>query len=331
MWPFILSIMILGAIAVTAGYMYFDRPAGDGSKKVEFIVKNGWGPFAITSQLQKDSLIKSKFNFNVMLLLKGKSSAMKRGIYDLDDSMGPSEIIDTLTSGKTKTVTFTIPEGYNNNQIAEQLVKKGLFKTKESFTKIASSPALLSKFNIKSKSAEGYLFPDTYTVPARYPEEKIIALMINHFFEKVTELKGFPEDPGKRQRLVILASIVEREAKAVEERPIIASIFYNRIQKNMPLESCATIQYLFDAQRKRIFFRDLEIVSPYNTYRNRGLPIGPISNPGLSSLNAVLNPAATEYIFFVVKGDGTHHFSKTFNEHVKAKKEYLSENGIDVQ
>jgi UPF0755 protein len=330
-WHFIIAVIVFIAVCAAAGYLYIERPAGDGSKKTDFVVKSGWGSSAVTSSLARESLIKSRTGFKIMLFITGKTTDIKRGIYTLDDSMRPSKIIDILTSGRTKTVTFTIPEGFNNRQVADELVKKGLFTSKEQFIKLASSPAVLSRFNIKGGSAEGYLFPDTYTVPVGYPAEKIIVLMIEHFFEKVSELNGFPQEPEKRQRFITLASIVEREAKVVNERPLIAAVFINRLKKDMPLESCATIQYLFDPPKKRIYFQDLDKVSPYNTYRNRGLPAGPISNPGLSSLNAVLKPADTDYLFFVVKGNGEHHFSKDYREHLKAKKEYNGESDRDIK
>jgi len=330
-WHFIIAFIILIAVSAVSGYFYLERPAGDGNKKIDFVVKNGWGASAVTAGLARESLIKSRTGFKIMLFLTGKKSNMKRGIYSLNDSMKPSQIIDILTSGRTKTVTFTVPEGFNNRQIADELVKKGLFVSKDRFIKLASSPAILSKFGITGSSVEGYLFPDTYTIPVGYPEEKIIALMVEHFFEKTSELNGFPAEPKNRQRLVILASIVEREAKVVNERPLIAAVFINRLKKDMPLESCATIQYLFDPPKKRIYFQDLEKISPYNTYRNRGLPAGPISNPGLSSLGAVLNPADTDYIFFVVKGNGEHHFSKDYREHLKAKKEFVGESDRDLK
>ncbi len=326
----VVSIIIIFAVVSAGGYLFITRSAGDGSKKVDFVVKNGWGASAVTSRLYADSIIKSRTAFKILLFVTGTNKDMKRGIYSLDDSMNPLEIINILTSGKTKTVSFTIPEGYNNRQIAAELVKKGLFASKERFMQLASSRDVLAKFKITGNSTEGYLFPDTYTVPLGYPEDKIVTLMVEHFFEKVSELKGFPEDPAKRQRLVILASIVEREAKVVKERPLIAAVFTNRLKQNLPLQSCATVQYLFDPPKKRLYFQDLEKTSPYNTYRNPGLPYGPISNPGLSSLNAALNPAATDYLFFVVKGDGEHHFSNNYREHMKAKREFVGESDRDL-
>lgn len=331
-WLYVaVSIVIICALVSVSGYMYIDRPAGDGNQKIDFVVKNGWGASAVTSRLYSDSLIKSRTAFKILLFITGKNKDMKRGIYSLDDSMNPRTIIDVLTSGKTKTVTFTIPEGFNNRQIAAELVRKGLFASKERFMKLASAPAVLSRFKIKGDSTEGYLFPDTYTIPLGYPDDKIVALMVEHFFEKVSGLNGFPEDPLKRQRLVILASIVEREAKVVKERPLIASVFSNRLKQKLPLQSCATVQYLFDPPKKRLYFQDLEKISPYNTYRNPGLPKGPISNPGLSSLSAALNPSDTDYLFFVVKGDGEHHFSNNYKEHMKAKRDFIGESDRDLK
>lgn len=329
-WHLVIAVLVLSAAAAAAGYVYMDRPAGDGGKKIDFAVRSGWGASAVASRLDKDSIIRSSTGFKIILFLSGKSGELKRGIYSLDDSMKPSQIIDILTSGRTKTITFTIPEGFNNRQIADELVRKGLFPSREKFMELASSPEIMGRFKIIGSSTEGYLFPDTYTVPVGYTDVKIIALMVEHFFEKVSDLNGFPEDPVKRHQLVILASIVEREAKVLNERPLIAAVFTNRLKQKLPLESCATIQYLFDPPKKRIYYQDLDKVSPYNTYRNPGLPAGPISNPGLSSLLAALNPAETDYLFFVVKGNGEHHFSNNYKEHLKAKKEYIGESDRDI-
>lgn len=314
------TVVIIAACAV---YLQKTAPTGDGSRSLDFEVKPGWGASVVTSVLAENNLIKSRTFFRLALQMSGNTSEIKKGIYRLNDGMNAGEIIDVITSGVSKALHFTIPEGYHNRQIGDLLTEKGFFKSREDFLRAASDETILKKFKIPAESSEGYLFPDTYSIPVNYPQKKIIEHMISSFFKKTSELEGFPENPKKRHRLVILASIVEREAQRKEERSLIAGVFANRLEKNYPLESCASIQYLFEKPRKRLYYKHLEIDSPYNTYKNRGLPPGPISNPGMAAIKAALHPEDTEYMFFVVKGDGKHHFSESFTEHNRAKKKYI--------
>ncbi len=323
---FFLILGVLGLAGFLSLYFLFQvktAPAGTGDHSVDFMVKSGWGPSAVTSSLSDAKLIRSRTFFRYQLLLMGKERSIKKGIYSLNDGMSAEKIISVITSGQTKTRRVTIPEGYNNRQIGDVLTEKGFFASRAEFLEYASRKDILSKYSIPTASTEGYLFPETYEIPIGYPKEKIIETMIQLFLAKTKELKEFPTDPQKRHELVILASIVEREAVLPEERALVAGVFANRMRQNYPLESCATIQYTFEKQKKRIYFKDLEVDSPYNTYKVRGLPPGPIANPGLPAIEAALHPIETDYMFFVVKGDGSHQFSKSYGDHVRAKKKYL--------
>ncbi len=318
-------LTIIAAFAMGAGLSYINRPAGHGNIEKDFALKGGWGANKVIYELYKKRFIKSRTFFKIMLKLRGDTGNLKRGIYRINNGMTLNEIIDILTSGRTRTVAVTIPEGFNNRQIGLLLAKKGFFGSQKEFLKYASDQSILKKYKIPGKSVEGYLFPDTYYFPIGYDSTKIIEHMVEHFFEKIQKLEALPDNPKKLHDIVILASIVEREAKKKEERPVIAGVFANRLKMNYPLESCATIQYLFKKPKKRIYYQYLKIDSPYNTYINKGLPPGPISNPGLSALKAALNPKKTDYLFFVVRGDGSHYFSKSFGEHARAKKKYIGQ------
>jgi UPF0755 protein len=320
-----IAIICIALIAISyfAGMRYLNMPAGDGSRKVEFTLKSGWGSNRVISELYKKGVIRSRTAFKLLLRFRNRTNSLKKGLYVIHDGMSVDRIINILASGRTKTVTFTIPEGYHNRQIGELLTEKGFFKSGKEFLKYASSRKLREKYRIPALTVEGYLFPDTYSIPVGYDKMSILSHMIENFFEKTSGLKDFPADPKKLHRLVIIASIVEREARLKEERPVIAGIFLNRLRKNYPLESCATIQYLFKKPKRKIYYNYLKIESPYNTYLNKGLPPGPISNPGLHAIEATLNPEKTDYLFFVIKGDGSHKFSKSFGEHARAKKKYI--------
>jgi len=319
-----IKIFLVTAILISVSFVFFNQSTGSGDLKVDFQIESGQGSINVAKELFNKKLIKSTKAFRIYLLLTLNNSAIKKGVYQLDDSMTLLEVIATITSGKTKFITITIPEGYNNRQIGDLLSEAKFFKDRSEFITQTKNPLLLKKYNIAGESLEGYLFPDTYNIPADYPQEKVLELMVENFLKKTDAIKDFPQDSQKRHQLVILASIVEREAQLKEERPVIAGVFNNRLQKNYPLESCATIQYLFEKPKPRLFFKDLEIKSPYNTYIHAGMPPGPISNPGLAAIQATLRPVKTDYLFFVVKESGSHHFSKTFNEHVKAKQQYLA-------
>lgn len=310
---------------VSVAFIFYlkSRPLGDGKVSVEFTVRSGWGSILVTNKMHSQKLVRSPRVFRYLLFLTGKQHKIKKGIYELNDSMSAMKIIDIITNGKTKTVSFTIPEGYHNRQMGDLLVKKGLFQSKDEFLQMASSKPILEKFSIPAKTLEGYLFPETYTIPVKYPKEKIIENMVKEFFRQVKKIPNFPASNHEIHKIVTMASIVEREARKVNERALIAGVLYNRLKRNQRLQVDASIQYLFPAQRKKVYYKDLEIDSPYNTYKHRGLPPGPISNPGLSSLKAAVSPEKTEFFYYVAKPDGSHSFSKNYSRHLKAKKKYI--------
>ena len=300
------------------------KSPGAGSYKTDFLIDPGTPTIRVIHNLHKQGLIQNKFFFRALIMLKRKSRDIQHGLFSLHDGMSSHEIIDILTSGKTKTTQITIPEGFHNRQIANLLVKNHFFNSYQDFLHYANDPVILKKYQIPVDSIEGYIFPDTYHIPIGYPKKKIIEYFLNHFLNQVKSIPDFPTNPIKRHELITFASIVEREAKLKEEIEMIAGVFQNRLKANYPLESCATIQYLFDKPRKRLFFRDLKIRSPYNTYIHKGLPPGPIASPGLEVIKASLNPKKTDYMFFVVRGDGGHVFSRTLGEHNRAFKQYMA-------
>ena len=323
--PFVMVMASLAAvILVGLAVMFFSlRATSDGSRHVDFAVRSGSNLNSVTHRLAEANLIQSQFFFKLYMRVTGKANKIKFGVYDLTDGMSASKIAQALTSGKTKTISITIAEGLHNRQIADLFVAKKFFASRDEFMQFAAKKNLLDKYKIPAQSIEGYLFPDTYFLPQGYPKEKIMEHMIDHFYEKTKEIKNFPTDPKKIHETVILSSIVEREAKRKEERPLIAAVFHNRLRDSEPLESCATVQYLFEKPKARLFYKDLEVDSPYNTYKVKGLPPGPIGSPGIAAINATVNPEKTDYKFFVLKGDDAHYFSKDFKEHNAAKKKYI--------
>jgi len=300
-------------------------PAGVDKKEKIFIVKKGSGLRVVAIKLSRRRLIKSKDLFILWAILKGGTKDIKAGEYSLNQSMAPVRIFNILSTGAIKTYTLTIPEGLTAEQIADLLAKKNLVNIEE-FIPLVMDKTLAASFHIDGTSLEGYLFPDTYIISRDIGARQLIDLMIKRFqkiFSALIEDKELiPGGLLPVKEIVTLASIVEKEAGLAKEKPIIASVFLNRLKKRMRLESDPTVIYglkNFDGNLKK---KDLRTPNSYNTYLNYGLPPGPIANPGRESLMAAVNPAETDYLYFVSKNDGSHYFSTTLSEHNKAVYQY---------
>ncbi|MBR4950193.1 MAG: endolytic transglycosylase MltG, partial [Clostridia bacterium] len=237
-------------------------------------------------------------------------------------------------------IKFTIPEGYEIRQIIETLVNKGL-GTKEKFQDVIDNYPFKHEFLQgvelgKKNRLEGYLFPDTYEVYKYEGEVSVINRMLNNFKSRVLDGANIMERAKdvdmSFEEVLILASIIEREGKDRDELKYVSSVFHNRLNSNSypRLQSCATIQYILDKRVDRISAKEIAIDNPYNTYKYKGLPPGPISNPGIESLIAAVEPAKSNYYFFVAKSDGTHIFSRTFAQHQKAISQAITQQGTGV-
>ena len=255
---------------------------------------------------------------------------MKSGSYLLNQTLSNKDIIDKLVSGEIYQdgVKITIPEGSTSNEIIALLVKNELGK-KSDFEELIKNPSTFyDEFDFLNekdiKTLEGFLYPSTYYFDEDSNPKDIIKEMVKLFDKNYTEELQNKQKERKLtlQEVVNLASIVEKEAVLDEDRPIIASVFYNRLEKDMPLQSDATLQYIFDARKKRMTYNDLKIDSPYNTYIEKGLPPTPIANPGIKSIEAVLYPEETDYLYFVADIDGGNVYSKTYEEHQKNVAKY---------
>ncbi len=253
--------------------------------------------------------------------LHGVDKSFKPGSYILKTNQSIPEIVASLVNGPDDHIAFTVPEGFNLEQLTGLLVQKGLveedkFKAALSNTKNYNHPFL--KYIPNGMGLEGYLFPDTYYVGQETTEEQIVAMMLDRFqsvLQDMNYLKKVEKANLTLHQAVIIASLVEGEAAVEEERPLIAGVIFNRLRLGMPLQIDATVEYALGVQRNKIYYKDLEIDSPYNTYRIKGLPPGPINFPGKASLEAAVNPAKTDYLYYVAKKDGSHAFATTLQEH----------------
>lgn len=250
--------------------------------------------------------------FKGYLKYRNEGKGIKAGYYELKGNLNMKELIDVLEEGKDKVFRLTIPEGYSVAEIAELLEKMGKID-KDKFYKTFNE--IEFPYPTPNGNFEGYLYPETYYIPENYDERLILRTLLREFLKKFPP-ENYPNKEEFYQKL-IMASILEREAKLDEEKSLMASVFYNRIDKGMKLASDATVNFVYNYKKKRMYYKDLEIDSPYNTYKYKGLPPAPISNPSVVSVEAAYNPAKTDYLFFVAKGDGGHFFSKTYREHLE--------------
>jgi UPF0755 protein len=312
-------LMIL--LALGLGVFLVTPKEKTGEEKV-FVVRTGLSLKEITSELQQRQLIKNETLFMLWARLMGYSRQIKAGEYALSPTMSPVEILEKLRRGIIMTHPVTIPEGFNMEQIAVLLEGKGLVE-KEAFLGLAREPATVSRLGLSGPSLEGYLYPDTYHFGRDVSTISILETMVNRFWEVVGPYTASLEKTGlEMEEVVILASIVEKETGLAKERPAIASVFLNRLKRGMRLASDPTVIYGLDGFDGNLTKDDLSKKTPYNTYVIRGLPPGPIANPGLESIKAVIFPDETDYLYFVSKNDGSHYFSKTLSEHNRAVETY---------
>lgn len=309
---------ILFMISITigillSGYLYYTNEVG---KKRSFNkileIKRG-------EPLKKSlECLEIENNIPLKIYIKSRNNGkdIKAGYYEIKGEYSYAELIEILESGKQKVFKFTVPEGYSIENIIEVLERDGR-GSKENF-KLALSQIEDFPYPTPNKNFEGYLYPETYFLAENSTEKDIVNKMLREFLRKFP-VEKYPDKEDFYQKL-IMASILEREAQVKSEKIVMASVFYNRMKRGMTLSSDATVNFLYNYKKKRMYYKDLEIDSPYNTYKYKGLPPAPIANPDYESVMAAYNPATTDYLFFVAIGDGSHYFSKTYREHLEIQK-----------
>ena len=323
-------LLLLFFVVATIAWVGINAPLTL-AEEVQFTIEEDMGAQAIAQALQEQGVVKSAFAFRFYVSQNDIDSKLRPGDYNFGPGkISYADITDELLKGSknTNTVNVTIPEGYTVLQIAEGFAKTGIV-TKEDFLTAAadfdtSAYSYIPK-NSNYTKLEGFLFPDTYNIAKSWQSEQIIGLLLKTFDKRFTEEMRIQAKAMGRSiyEIVTMASIVEREAVHDTDRPIIAGVFYNRLDKPMRLESCATVQYILGDQKAKLTIADTQIEDLYNTYRNDGLPPGPIAAPGMKALQAALYPEKNNYYFFLAKPDGYHYFSKTLDEHNAAKAKYL--------
>lgn len=334
MWV-ILALLLLMAAGIGGAALYVWnglKPTAAG-EPVRIEIPSGTSAFRTAELLEDHGIIRSAFLFKYYLRYKDQGDHFQAGVYEMTPGMTNDEIIAMLNEGRTvkpKTFRFTIPEGYTIEKIADKLAAEGLID-KSAFLALADSAEARGWSSAAASvpddekllhPLEGYLFPETYEMEAGSTETDILKRMMVELDRKLAQLPEDWQDVLDERNMTLhelltIASLIEREVAVAEEQPIVASVIYNRLKEGMPLQIDATVQYALGETKERVLEEDLEVDSPYNTYKIPALPPGPIASPSLSAIRAALEPEETDYLYYVTKKDGsrTHLFARTFKEH----------------
>ena len=325
-WLVLLIIVAGLGLATWIGvglYTYAHKPARTESEPVIFNLAPGESFDKLAQRLQGQGIIEKTTPFKWVARIRGNDKHLKAGEYQLSAAMTPIQILDILVSGEAYLHVLTIPEGFTFRQIAAELGCLGLTDP-QVFIGLASDPATVKEFGLEGETMEGYLFPDTYYFPKGMPAKTIMEKMVERFRQQIPQTwhERARELGFSLYQVITLASIIEKETGVAAERELISSVFHNRLKKHMRLESDPTVIYGIPDFDGNITRKHLGTRTPYNTYMIRGLPKGPIANPGRDAIGAALYPDKTDFLFFVSKKDGTHQFSKTIQEHNRAVRKY---------
>ncbi len=338
---FLLIVCVLAIAGGFAAYQFL--PASSKRSPIKIRFEKGDSLDKIAGILERKGIVRNSFALEAYVLYRQSRSGLHLepvGNRTLSPDMSLWQVVQELRRGDraAEQVKIVIPEGFTLKQIASRLDKSGITNGKE-FLALAEHPDRIEAWNQDfprpEDSLEGYLFPDTYRFPPKSPPEQVLEEMMSNFTRRFFRPYKVQMEANKRElgAVVTVASLIEREAKTDDDRPRIAGVIDNRLRKKMRLEIDATVLYALGRHKSRVMFKDLEIDSPYNTYRNSGLPPGPIASPGLDSLKAAVEPEKNDYLYYVARPDGAHLFTRTEAEHNRAiqqvKRERRAENAVE--
>ncbi|WP_337169345.1 endolytic transglycosylase MltG [Gemmatimonas aurantiaca] len=309
-------------VAIVAGGLLWREVSGSPSASetpARVVIPRGASMRAAADSLAAHAVVGSSRLFRWFAALTGSERAIKPGTYQFAARTGYAAVLDALVNGRGLMHTIVIPEGFDLRDITPLLVKT-LGVSADSIQAATTDTAWLHRLDIPTPSLEGYLFPATYSFPDGITAREAITAMLQQF-----EAQWKPEWTERaramtlsRHDVMTMASIVEKEARKAEERPLIAAVYWNRVRKGMRLQADPTVQYALPQHVERVLYKDLEVDSKYNTYKYAGLPPGPIASPGAAAIAATLAPADVPYLYFVARPDGSHEFRTTFDEHTRA-------------
>ena len=326
----VLALLVVAAAAAGVLYSRVDRPFQGYTGTEQFVeIPSGAGPAAIGRRLVDARVVRDQLTWRIAVLSSGSARALKAGEYRFAGEISPRQVIARLVRGEVYLRPLTFPEGLTIGEMARIFEQRG-FGTAEAFVRAAGDVSLVNTFDPEARDLEGYLFPETYGLPRRVEASTLVRQMVGRF-EKVfdADLRKAAAERGLSVRqAVTLASLVEKETAKPEELPLVAAVYLNRVRIGMGLQGDPTVIYAlqkagrYDGNLSR---EDLAFDSPYNTYKYAGLPPGPIAAPGRGALEAVARPADVDYLYFVSRNDGSHDFSRTYEEHRKKVQEFQVE------
>jgi UPF0755 protein len=324
-----IALALIAALVLAAGggagwWSHQLRPVspGDGSVQL-FVVERGDALSRVARKLEAKELVRNAFALKLLARWRGDASRLRAGEYDLSPSWSTRTILDRIIAGRVKTYEIVLPEGIRASEIGPRLAEIGVVGA-ENFLAVVHDAEFARSLGIEADSLEGYLYPETYRLSRDLSARDVARILVAQFDRVWLEIEPTAREQAMtKHEIVTLASIVEKETGVPEERPLIAAVFHNRLRRRMRLETDPTVIYgipNFDGNIKKKHLLDKS--NPYNTYKIMGLPPGPIASPGIDALRAVLEPAESEYLYFVSRNDGTHQFSVTYRDHVNAVNHY---------
>ena len=318
-------VIVIAIVVGGGGWWFYSRAVdpyrGYTEPEVFIDIPSGTGPNAIGQKLIAAGVVRDEMTFRTALLVSGRSRALKAGEYRFNAPMHALDVIDKIARGDVYKRLLTFREGLTIDEMAQVFEEKGFGKAEE-FRKAAMNDKLIADLDPAATDLEGYLFPETYSLPRDTPASVVVEQMVAGFKKATTEdmRKAAAQDGLSVRQLVTLASLVEKETAAANERPLVAAVYRNRMKIHMPMQADPTVIYALEKAGKyngNLTRDGLQFDSPYNTYKYSGLPPGPIAAPGKASLEAAAKPADVDYLYFVSKNDGTHVFASTLEEHNK--------------
>lgn len=325
---FIILLVINLAVFVVKYNSIKRSPLKSNKADITFKVKEGESLNGLFERLNNENVLRSSFFSKIYIKFNNVEESIKPGTYTVNSDISFNDFLSVLTDGKVSDYKITFPEGYTVEDIAKKLEESKVC-TKDEFLKVVKEyplPSYIKPNNERKYELEGFLFPDTYAIPKGTTPKQIIEMMLNRFEGVISEIQselGITIPKEEYEKYVIVASMVEKEARDDSERAEIASVIYNRLQKGMPLQIDATVLYALGEHKDTVLYKDLKVDSPYNTYKIKGLPVGPICNPGKPSLLAAIKPAKTDYIYYLLNpSNNKHYFTNNYEDFLAKKKKF---------
>lgn len=324
----VLFIFVIIMVFVISYKNAIEKPLNSNESTMLIEVKQGEGFYDILNKLDKEDKLSNKLLIKVKLAIDKKNIKLREGIYEINTSSSLEELISSLEnkSGIKSLIKFTIPEGYSIEEIGTVLEEKEIC-SKEEFIKAVQNydlPKYVNNSKKKRYNLEGFLYPDTYFVEEGLGAENIVKIMLNRFEDVLNQVKDETKVDIKDEdveKIITIASMIEKEAKVQKDRPLISSVIYNRLDKNMKLEIDAAVIYALGYHVDVVLNKHLEINSPYNVYKYEGLPAGPIASPGINCIKAAMVPEKTDYLYYILQKDNSHYFTNSYDDFLKKKKE----------